>query len=296
MNTKPASRKPHSVSVVVTTFNWPEALAKTLRALAAQQTLPGEVIVADDGSGPATRDCVERIARDYPIPLHHCWQPDQGFRAALCRNRAIAAASGEYVILLDGDMVPHPAFVADHLAAARRNTFVQGMRVLTDADGRDRLLASDAYTLRFFDPGIRRRRHALRLPWLSRCIAAVSPSTSLKAIKTCNQAWWREDLVALNGFDERYEGWGREDVDLAVRAIRLGLRRRSLRFAGLASHLYHPERHDGETSANDALIFETKHGRHTRSLLGLDRHLETPGQASLADMASSAGGEHANAA
>lgn len=296
MNTKPASRKPHSVSVVVTTFNWPEALAKTLRALAAQQTLPGEVIVADDGSGPATRDCIERIARDYPIPLHHCWQPDQGFRAALCRNRAIAAASGEYVILLDGDMVPHPAFVADHLAAARRNTFVQGMRVLTDADGRDRLLASDAYTLRFFDPGIRRRRHALRLPWLSRCIAAVSPNTSLKAIKTCNQAWWREDLVALNGFDERYEGWGREDVDLAVRAIRLGIRRRSLRFAGLASHLYHPERHDGETSANDALIFETKHGRRTRSLLGLDRHLETADRALLPDLASSAGGEHANAA
>ena len=296
MSAKPASHKPCSVSVLVTTFNWPEALAKILRALAAQQTLPSEVIVADDGSGPATRACIECFARDYPIALHHCWQPDQGFRAALCRNRAIAAASSEYVILLDGDMVPHPAFVADHLAAARRNTFVQGVRVLTDADGRDRLLGSDAHALGFFDPGIRRRRHALRLPWLSRCIAAVSPSTSLKAIKTCNQAWWREDLIALNGFDERYQGWGREDVDLAVRAVRAGIKRRSLRFAGLASHLYHPERHDGETSPNDALIFETKHGQRTRSLLGLDRHMETANPSSTPKLASPASGEHAVAA
>jgi GT2 family glycosyltransferase len=296
MSAKPTAHKPRSVSVLVTTFNWPEALAKTLRALAAQQALPSEVIVADDGSGPATRACIERIARGYPMPLHHCWQPDQGFRAALCRNRAIAAASSEYVILLDGDMVPHPSFVADHLTAARRNTFVQGMRVLTDADGRDRLLASEDHALGFFDPGIRRRRHALRLPWLSRCIAAVSPSTSLKAIKTCNQAWWREDLVALNGFDERYQGWGREDVDLAVRAVRAGIKRRSLRFAGLASHLYHPERHDGETSPNDALIFETKHGQRTRSLLGLDRHLEMADQSSTPNLAMPAIGEHAVAA
>ena len=264
---------PDTVSVLVTTYNWPEALEKVLLALAGQTVLPHEVIVADDGSGEQTRARIASIAQWYPVALRHSWQPDLGFRAALSRNRAIAPATGDYVIMLDGDMVPHPSFIADHLAAARPGSFIQGMRVLTDETGRDDLMASDRNTLGFFDRGIRRRRHTLRLPWLATLIADASEGTSLKAIKTCNQGWWYADLVALNGFDERYEGWGREDVDLAVRAVRAGIKRRSLRFAGLATHLYHPERHDGETSPNDRLIAEALKGDYTRSPIGLDSHL-----------------------
>ena len=269
-----ADHRPATVSVLVTTYNWPDALEKVLLALASQTVLPQEIIVADDGSGPETQARIASLVPRCPVPLRHSWQPDHGFRAALSRNRAIAAATGDYIVLLDGDMVPHPTFIADHVAAAKRNTFVQGMRVLTNADGRDRLMASDRNTLGFFDPGIRRRRHTLRVPWLAKLVARASEGTSLKAIKTCNQGWWRSDLISLNGFDERYEGWGREDVDLAVRAVRAGIRRRSLRFAGLASHLYHPERHDGATSPNDALIADTLQRDHTRSPVGLDRHME----------------------
>jgi glycosyltransferase involved in cell wall biosynthesis len=267
------ARQP-DVSVVVVTYNWPQALEKTLRALAAQDVLPLEVIVADDGSGDATRDCLQRAAEGYPVPLRHCWQPDLGFRAALARNRAIAAASGDYVVLLDGDMLPHPKFVADHLAAARRGSFVQGMRVLTTAEARERLLRPASGYPGFFDAGIERRRHTLRIPWLSRLAAALGDPESTRAIKTCNQGWWRGDLIALNGFDERFEGWGREDRDLAVRAVFAGLQRRSLRFAGLAAHLHHSERHEGGASPNDALLAETVATRRTRSVVGIDRHLQ----------------------
>lgn len=261
------------VSVVVTTYNWPQALEKALRALAAQDVLPAEVVVADDGSGPDTRVCLQRLAAAYPVPLRHVWQPDAGFRAAMARNRAIAATSGDYVILMDGDMVAHPKFVRDHLAAARPGSFVQGVRVLTDEVARDRLLRSGRSRVGPFERGIGRRRHTVRLPWLARVWAGASAGHSTRAIKTCNQGWWRSDLLALNGFDERYQGWGREDKDLALRAINAGLRRRSLRFAGLATHLYHPERHDRVASANDPLLAETLRTRPTRCALGLDRHL-----------------------
>lgn len=274
------------VSVVITTYNWPQALEKALRALAAQDVLPAEVIVADDGSGPDTLACLERLARDYPVPLRHAWQPDDGFRVALARNRAIAAATGNYVILMDGDMVAHPKFVRDHLAAAQRGCFVQGIRVLTDAAGRDRLLQSDRFDLDFIESGIERRRHTLRLPWLARCWAKIGTGDSAKAIKSCNQGWWRGDLLAINGFDERYQGWGREDKDLALRAINAGLRRRSLRFAGLATHLYHPERHDHATSVNDPLLAETLRTRPTRCALGVDRHLAEFSAAPLPDLRS----------
>lgn len=269
-----AALHPASVSVVVTTYNWPEALEKVLLGLARQTHLPDEVIIADDGSGEPTRQMLLRVARDYPVPLRHSWIPDQGFRASLSRNRAIAATRGDYVILLDGDMVPHPRFISDHIAAARPGTFVQGMRVLTTEEGRDRLLAAARPQWGFFDRGIKRRRHTLRLPLVARVWGRLSRGSSVDAIKTCNQGWWRSDLLNLNGFDERYEGWGREDKDLAVRAVHAGLQRKSLRFAGLAAHLYHRERHDGETSPNDHLLAETLRNPRARNAVGLDRHVD----------------------
>ena len=120
-----------SCSVLVTTYNWPQALGLVLAGLARQRTLPGEVIVADDGSRADTLDLVLAQAKGFPVPLRHVWQEDLGFRAARVRNLAIAAARHDYVLLLDGDMVPHERFVADHLEAARPGCFVQGSRVLT---------------------------------------------------------------------------------------------------------------------------------------------------------------------
>lgn len=268
---------PRRISVVVTTYNWPQALEKVLRALARQTLLPAEVIVADDGSGEDTRACLQRMAASYPVPLRHCWQEDQGFRVARARNLAIASASGDYVVLLDGDMVPHPSFLADHAAIARRGHFVQGSRVLTTAGVRDRLLATDQPWPSLFDRARGKRRYTLRLPAVARAWAWLGTRWSDAGIKTCNQGWWREDLVALNGFDERYVGWGREDKDLAVRALHLGLGCRPMRFAGLAAHLHHLERHDEGASPNDGLLDETRADPHRiRSLIGLDRHPHTP--------------------
>jgi glycosyltransferase involved in cell wall biosynthesis len=269
----PPPAPPVRASVVITTYNWPQALQRALEALARQRTLPHEVIVADDGSGDDTRALIETTARDYPVPLRHSWIEDRGFRVALARNRAIAASNGDYLLLLDGDMLAHPRFVDDHLRAARRGSFVQGMRVLTDEQGCARLLSGDVTSLGFFDPGLGRRRHTLRMPALAALSLRLSRGQSDRAIKTCNQGWWRDDLVALNGFDERFEGWGREDKDLAVRAFHAGLQRRSLRFAGLATHLYHRERHEEGGSPNDALLADTHATGRIRSPQGLDRHL-----------------------
>ncbi len=267
------SPHPDRCSVVITTYNWPRALRLALAALARQHVLPHEVIVADDGSGEETRALIHEAARDYPVPLRHSWIEDRGFRVALARNRAIAATSGDYVLLLDGDMVAHPMFVADHQRAAMPGSFVQGMRVLTDAWGCQRLLDGDKQALGFFDRGLARRRHTLRVPPLAALSLRASRSQSRRAIKTCNQGWWRADLVAINGFDERFEGWGREDSDLALRAFHAGLQRRSLRFAGLATHLYHRERHEAGESPNERLLAETLASDRVRSPAGLDRHL-----------------------
>ena len=129
-----ASKTPR-VSIVISTYNWPQALELALEALARQTVLPHEVIVADDGSREDTRAMLERLARDYPVPLRHSWIEDKGFRLALARNRAIAATTGDYVLILDGDMLPHPKFVEDQIRAAEllglnRNTLRKKIREL----------------------------------------------------------------------------------------------------------------------------------------------------------------------
>lgn len=261
------------IALVVTTYNWPDALALILASVRAQTRLPDEVIVADDGSGPATAELLVRERADFPCPLRHVWQEDLGFRVARARNLAIAASDCDYILLIDGDMVLHPRFVEDHARAARRGSFVQGMRVLTTPAGRERMLRERLTRLRFSDAGLRRRRHTLRIPLLARLLLRMSSTRRrLSGTKTCNQGWWRRDLLALNGFDERMQGWGREDEELALRAFHAGLARRTLRFGGLAFHLHHAERHRDGASPNDALLEETRRMRRTRCEQGIDAH------------------------
>jgi glycosyltransferase involved in cell wall biosynthesis len=259
------------ISVAVITYNWPAALGRVLAALAVQSELPYEVIVTDDGSQPATRALLERMALDYPVRLVHLWQPDDGARMSRARNRAIAAARGDYVILLDGDMVAERHFIADHRAFADRGCFVQGSRVLTDAGLTRRMLEQVRVMPGFFSRGIERRRHTLRLPALARWYAR--PGTKRRGIKSCNMAFWREDLMSLNGFNEAMTGWGREDTELAARAFHAGLLRRDLRFSALATHLYHCTRKHVIDNPNDRILDDTRTRQLIRCELGLDRHL-----------------------
>ncbi|GGJ97391.1 glycosyltransferase family 2 protein [Luteimonas terricola] len=278
------SGPPASISLVVTTYNWTEALARVLDSAARQTRPPDEVIVADDGSCALTSDLVATVAGGYPVPLRHAWQDDLGFRAGRARNLAIAAAQGEYVLLLDGDMVLERHFVADHAHAARRGSFVQGSRVLTSPAFRERMLARPDAQPTPLSRGVARRRNALRSLALSDAWLSMNRRTTPHAIKTCNQGWWRTDLLQLNGFDERMEGWGREDLELAWRAHHAGINCRQLRFAGLAYHLHHEERHSDGESPNDRFVAETRAHGLLRCERGLDHHLDAARRAPLPDL------------
>lgn len=236
-----------TVSVIVITYNWPGALKRVLESLATQIQLPLEVIVADDGSGPETAALIEQTAKNYPVPLRHVWHEDHGFRAARARNRGIAASRGEYIVLLDGDMIVHPRFLADHLMLAARGFFLQGGRLKASHAESERLLAGGAPV---FAPWIHanfhefdgtRRLYAFRQPLLARW---KSRSRNGGRVMSCNMSFWREDLIKVNGFDERMEGYGAEDRELAVRMENAGFRRRQLKWAALAVHLEHRTRSD----------------------------------------------------
>lgn len=108
-----------TVSVIVATYNRPDALEMCLKSLMEQSRLPDEIVVGDDGSGAGTKDVIERMARISPAKIVHVWQEDKGFRLARIRNKAVLASMGEYIIQIDGDIIAHHRFVEDHLRYAR---------------------------------------------------------------------------------------------------------------------------------------------------------------------------------
>ena len=116
-------------SLIITTYNWESALELVVLSTFQQSLLPMEVIIADDGSDDDTRDLIHALSVKSPFPLVHSWHEDKGFRAAKARNRAIAKAKGDYIIVIDGDMILHKDFVLDHSNFAKFGYFVQGMRV-----------------------------------------------------------------------------------------------------------------------------------------------------------------------
>lgn len=234
-------------AVVVTTYNRPDALAAVLEGYLAQDHRAFELIVADDGSTPATRAVVEACAARADFPVQHVWHADEGFRAAAIRNRALAAATADYVIFSDGDCVPRPAFVRRHCALAERGCFLAG----------NRLLLSESFTRRVLDA--RLPIHAWPAPaWIAarlrgdvnRLLPLVALADAAwrrrepqrwEGVKTCNLSAWRADLLRVNGFDEAYAGWGLEDSDLVIRLLHAGVRHKSARFATPLFHLWHRE-------------------------------------------------------
>ncbi|KYJ86323.1 family 2 glycosyl transferase [Sulfurovum riftiae] len=260
-----------TTSLVITTYNRPDALQLVLESVLHQRHLPDEIIIADDGSETKTRNLIEQMAERSTIPILHAWQPDTGFRAAMARNRAIAMANGEYIVMIDGDMVLHPDFIQDHLNAAEKGTFIQGGRVLLNRTKTEEVLASRDLTFSLFTEGIENRKNAFHSPLLSRFFS--KKGYSLKGIKTCNFSLFRKDILAVNGFDNCFVGWGREDSEFVVRMMNYGIMRKNIKFAAIAYHLYHPENPRQSLPQNEHRLQKSMAENMIRCENGIERFL-----------------------
>lgn len=256
-------------SLIITTYNWPEALELTLASVARQSLPPDEVVVADDGSGPATLTAIERGRQRLSMPVLHTWQADEGFRLARSRNRGISAASMDYIVLVDGDMVLHRDFIRDHVACARDDCFIQGARPQLSADVTRRLLNGEQMSLGWWTAGLQRRLYAWRNLPASRMSSRVK--SSLGGIQGCNQSFWRKHALQVNGYDERFNAWGPEDREFAARLLHIGVRRNYVRHRAIAFHLHHRTRAPADgVNPLDKLLQETLAARTIRCDQGID--------------------------
>jgi len=264
------------ISLIITTYNWKEALQLSLQSVLKQKILPLEIIVADDGSARGTRDIIDSIAPYSPIPLIHSWQKDKGFRLARSRNKAIAKARGEYIILIDGDILLEPHFIYDHHQFARPGFFVQGTRVLLNEFLSNKVVSTGYFSVTFCSQGVENRKNCIRSGFLARLFSLQS--RQLRGVRTCNLAFWREDAIHVNGFNEEFVGWGREDSEFIARLMNSGVRRQNVKFNALAYHLYHAINDRKHLARNDLILRQTIKQKLRWCEHGLQQHLQgSPG-------------------
>lgn len=236
------------VALILTTYNRPVALDRVLHSVARQRSLPDEVVIADDGSDASTTAVIASWRNRLGTPLHHAWQPDEGFRAAASRNRAVREADADLLVFVDGDCVLRPCVIAEHRRLAERGCAVAGNRILLSP----RLTAAverglvDPLSWRLKDWALARLRGDVERLWP----LLTLPGHAWRRLRPvhwvqmrgCNMAVAREDFERVNGFEENISGWGFEDSDLAIRLINAGVRVKSGRFATAVLHLWHTER------------------------------------------------------
>ena len=261
------------VSLVLNTHENPLALEKVLQALSNQTDTCLEIVVADDGSGPASREVIASFADK--LRIKHIRQEHEGFRRSVILNKAIAESTGEYLVFLDGDSVPAREFIADHAALAEPGCWVQGRRAFVDEACVGAFEPSCGHlwslALRGKLSGLLK---AMRLPF-----PLAKRDREQRGILGCNLGIWRDDLIAVNGYDETFTGWGREDADLGNRLYHLGRDRKFVYGRAIIYHLNHPVVSRDHLSTNQSLLEETLREKRVRARKGLDQYLDNQQEA-----------------
>ena len=245
------------LAVIVSTYNRPDTLGKVLDGLFDQTIAPDEILIADDGSDENSRQVVKGYLRRSVLPIKYIWHEDQGFRLAEIRNKAILQSVSDYLVLLDGDCIPNKYFIEDHRNLAQKGCFFQGKRVIVNKKLSPRFTRQDANSFKvlvkhLMTGNVSNGHHFFRIPF-----KAIYYGTNLSGIRGCNMGFFKNDLHAVNGFNQAFFGWGKEDSELVVRLYKYGLRRKEHPFRAICYHLWHEQNERNNLNENERLLVQT---------------------------------------
>jgi len=264
--------KKFSAALLISTYNWPMALKVIFKSLRQQSCMPDEILIADDGSGPETKKVIDDLAASVSVPVRHFWQEDKGFRKSQILNKAIASSTSDYIIQIDGDCIMHDKFVEDHINAAAAGTYLYGARVNILPHAVDKVLHDEIVNFGIFSGEIKNKTRALHIPLLAGMYGAKSEYSD--KFRGCNVSFWKSDFIAINGYNESFEGWGREDSDLVIRMGNNGVMAKRLRYAGIVYHIHHKINSRDNFEINDRIQQETILKKIIRCENGVDKYLQ----------------------
>lgn len=266
------------ISLIISVYKNTGFLKTVLDNLRYQTVRPDEVIISEDGDSKEMRDF---IAAYEPAGLNivHLSHEDRGWQKNKALNRAITAASYDYLIFIDGDCVLHTHFIQNHIGLAHRHHVLAGKRIKFGPGYTEKLQRTPL-------PNFQRRllwqlsqlrkddakfvEEAFYIP-MNKVSKAIIAKLGISSIKGCNFSCYKEAILAINGFDEDYvrPAVG-EDHDLVWRFRGLGYRIISVKHFAVQYHLYHPESWMSQEE-NLAMLREKQAAGQYRCLNGIKK-------------------------
>ncbi|MFT7344894.1 MAG: glycosyltransferase involved in cell wall biosynthesis [Lentimonas sp.] len=245
------------LTVVISYYKALGNLKILLKAL-GEQTVGGfEVIISEDDNNPITEEYLKSIKNVFNFPIHHLNQEiDNGFRKNAMLNRTILKSNSDWMAFIDGDCVPHNNFVKEYVKNKEDNCFLVGRAVmLSEKAAKDLIKTESLKTLRFSNlvsTKSTKLKEGLYFPYFPL-------NFKMKGIIGRNWGVKKQDLIAINGFDEDYilAGVG-EDVDIEWRLKMLGLKQKSVKNKAIVYHIYHPSNYTEEDVRKNYVILEKK--------------------------------------
>jgi glycosyltransferase involved in cell wall biosynthesis len=237
---------PHSISVIITTYNQPEWLRKVLWGYEVQTVKNFEIVIADDGSGSETKAVIDWFIKNSSLNINHIWHPDEGYRKCTILNKALSAAKGEYLIFTDGDCIPRNDFIEVHIKKAEKGFYLSGGAIrlplaLSQMVSQNLIKSQIAFDRAWL------LKNGLDILFKStKLIQVRSFSALMNYITTAKATWnggnasgWKENFIAINGFNEDLL-YGGQDREFGQRLRNLGIKSKQIRYSAACLHLDHP--------------------------------------------------------
>ena len=233
------------ISVIISTYNAEAWLEKVLWGYQNQSFKDFEIVIADDGSGPKTKECLDHMRKEVFYPIVHVWQEDDGFQKSKILNKAITACSAEYIVMSDGDCIPRNDFLYHHNKHKQKGYFLSGGYFMLPMDisnqiTKDDILKGNCFNINWL------KTNGLKSSFKNNKLTSRGFKASfLNFITPTNASWnghnasgWKEDITGVNGFDERMQ-YGGQDRELGERLFNKGIKSKQIRYSAICIHLDH---------------------------------------------------------
>ncbi len=255
-------------SLVIATYNWEEALKLVFLSVLNQSQFPDEILIADDGSTNKTKEIIEYFSGK--LPIKHIWHKDNGFQKTKILNKAIAQSNSDYIIQIDGDIILHKDFIKDHITNAKEKQFIHGSRAFLNQKITNLAIKNNTINFRAFQKGIKNKLNTINNKFLSKTIS--TKNKNLKGTRGCNFSFWKDDFIKANGYNEDMIGWGKEDTELSVRLMNIGIEKYQIKFGCVCYHLHHKIANRDGININNNILEEAIKDEITFCKNGIDKY------------------------
>ena len=242
------------ISIIISTYNSPDWLLKVFIGYQCQSLQNFELVVADDGSSQETIDLINKMQKELSYPIVHVWHKDNGFQKSQILNKAILKCSTPYIIMSDGDCIPRNDFVSEHYCYREEGYFLSGGYFMLPMNISESITNEDIETQKCFDVNWLKSK-GLKSSFKNNKLSSKGFKSKLfNKITPTNASWnghnasgWKEDILKVNGFDERMQ-YGGQDRELGERLFNLGIKSKQIRYSAICVHLDHPRGYKNQDS------------------------------------------------